>query len=128
MEDIIEEKNGNEPEQGLINENEEEQELESVMTTACKMGKEEVNIREAIHEVYKKFFKLETEEFPDDDQELEKLYPDLTDQIHKKLVSDGLGDWTVVAGIRFSTAALLARAERYASYKIARINVAVLEI
>ena len=129
MEDIIEENDTDQPKADELDDNnEEELELDSVLTMGCKMGKEEIPIREAILEVYKQFFKVDTEEFPDDDKQVEKMYPSLCDNIYKKLVSAGLGEWTVVAGCRFSSAILFGRAERYASYKIARLNVAVLEI
>ena len=105
-----------------------EDDTEKVMTVEAKMGSEEGKIREVIHEVYLEFAKENPEIFDEDEEPLKATFEKISQKIASRLVEKQQGVWNVIVGKRISVAIALLKPEKYASYKIGKINVIVFEL
>ena len=105
-----------------------EAEFNKVTTVESKMGNEETAIRDCLHKVYTDTFGEDGPEDDLEDEELEKQNSDLADKMVEALKDQKLGLWNIVVGARFSLCIALLKPERYASFKIARVNVLVFEL
>ena|SRR3990167_1397762 len=101
---------------------------EKVETKMAKMGANEPDIKNCIHETYQNFFK-------DKDDDAKEPYGSLIPNceliapiIQKDLADKGFGNWQVVVGQRFSIEASLKKTENYASWKMGAINVAIFQM
>ena len=113
--------------QDAADDNEEDPDKEVFRTLEAKMGKEESDILSCVERIYHDYFKEIDDEFAKDREELVKHYEPISERIQKALKDEGLGDWSVIAGERFSSILGLTKTERYACYQTGRFSVAVIE-
>ena len=109
-------------------EEDQEKELNKVSTVESKMGAEETQIREALAKVYMDKFGEEGPEEDLEDADMDAQNIELADKMYAALKDQKLGEWNVIVGNRFSLCIALLKPERFASFKIARINVLVFEL
>ena len=105
-----------------------EEEREKVMLVDAKMGAEETEVRNCIHQTYTDHFKDKDEDAKEHFGGLSSNYEQLAPKIQKDLKDKGLGDWNVTVGERVSLALCLRKAEKYASWKIGAVNVLIFQM
>lgn len=122
MEDITQTAEGVKPEENV----EEEDEDKLVMTVDSKMGVEETEIRNKIHDICKPH--IDNEELDVEAPEvMQAIYTDLTKQIQELLLKDFGKAWSVVVGKRFALGVGLREADHFANFKIGIFNVLVFQ-
>ena len=131
MEDIEVKQQNNDQEDnvnGITDEfDDDSQEKEVFNCLESKMGGEETDILECIKKVYIAYFEKIDDDFAKDREELVKHYEPIAGQVQDALRSDGLGQWNVAVGERFSSALGLMKSERFAIYQTGSFSVAVIE-
>ena len=125
MEDIVESKQGGDkPEENV--EEDEVDEDKTVLTVDAKMGSNEVEIRNKIHEIAKPYI---------DDEELDIDSPEVMNDIEKKLakaiqdmmLKDFGKYWSVIVGKRFALGVGLRDVDKFGNFKIGIFNVLVFQ-
>ena len=141
MEDIVDDSNAQNPEQEekkfqftsnahMLDEEYQvdEEQRESVLLVDAKMGAEETEVRNCIHNTYNEHFKDLDEDAKEHFGGLSTNYEKLAPKIQKDLKDKGFGDWNVAVGERVSLALRLKKAEKYASWKIGAVNVLIFQM
>ena len=114
------------PQEIQEDDNLEEEDNKCVVTVDCKMGSEELKVRNEITEIAKQYNESETID-TDDEGVMKEIDDKLTGQISNMLAQKFGTGWSVLVGNRFAAGLGLKENDKFGNFKIGLFNILIFQ-